>query len=121
MIDQSSALGPLSRRTKDESEDDFKTRLLALSGDALGGGTGGSTSPAGAPVTPHVVLLGASATQVIPVGAKGWSFVVLTGTATVAGVAGIPAGVGDADVNTLAATLTITTAAASSAYLHWNT
>lgn len=71
--------------------------------------------------TPHVALLGASASQVIPAGAKGWSFVVLTGTATVGGVASIPAGVGDQDNGVLAASLTITTAAASSAYVRWNT
>jgi hypothetical protein len=72
-------------------------------------------------VTPHVALLGASATQVIPSGAKGWSFAIMTGTATVGGVAGIPAGIGDSDAGTLAASLTITTAAASSAYVRWNT
>lgn len=72
-------------------------------------------------VTPNVALLGASATQIIPAGAKGYSFVVLTGTASVGGVALIPAGVGDADPNTLAVALTITTAAASSAYVRWNT
>lgn len=75
----------------------------------------------GIPVTPHNVLLGASTPQVIPVGARGWSFVVLSGTATVGAATGVPSGVGDSYQGTLAATLTITTAADSSAYVSWNT
>lgn len=75
----------------------------------------------GVPVTPHIVVLGASASQTIPVGAHGWSFAILTGTATVGGASGVVAGVGDSYQSTLAATLTVATDADSSAYVSWNT
>lgn len=81
----------------------------------------GSSSPAGAPVTVNTVYLGASASQIIPAGAKGWSYAVTLGTATVAGAASVPAGLGDSDSNILAASFTITTASASAAYVRWNT
>ncbi len=74
----------------------------------------------GQTVTPHVVLLGASDSQVIPIGAKGWTVSFLTGTGTVGGAA-VPAGFSDSDPNPLAATLTIATDSASSAYVRWNT
>ncbi len=71
-------------------------------------------------VTPHIVVLDAEETQVIPIGAKGWTFSVLTGTATVNGET-VPAGFSDSDSQPLAATITVITAAASSAYIRWNT
>lgn len=83
--------------------------------------TGAQTvSSAAQTVTPNIVELGASATQVIPIGAKGWTYGILSGTATVNGVA-LAAGFTDGDPYTLAATITIITGATSSAYIRWNT
>lgn len=91
-----------------------ETLFLILQGvSASGSGTAG-------PKTPHPVSLGASATQVIPIGAKGWTITVITGTATING-ASVPAGFSDSDDGPLAAAITVITAAASSAYVRWNT
>lgn len=81
-----------------------------------------STSAAGsaATVTPHFKTLGASASQVIPIGAKGYFATILTGTGTIGGEA-VPAGVGVGSSNTLAATVTIATDSASSAFVSWET
>lgn len=96
---------------------------FTISGGTFAGGSSGNSSIAvgGQSVAHHEILLGASATQIIPIGAKGWTVSVLTGTATVGSAAALPAGFSDNDPNTLTNTLTITTAAASSAYVRWNT
>lgn len=92
--------------------------LGALQGILAAGGGGGGGG--GTPVTPTFVSLGASASQDIPIGAKGWTVTFLTGTGTVGGSA-VPAGFSDSDGNTLAAAITVTTDAASTAYIRWNT
>lgn len=84
-----------------------------------GAGSGGSiivTSPA---VTENPVAMGASASQVIPVGAKSWAAVLLTGTGTINGVA-LPLNV-PVSGGTLAATVTIATGSASTAFVLYET
>lgn len=71
-------------------------------------------------VTPHMVTLGASASQVIPAGAKGWAMTIFTGTGTVGGAA-VGAGFAIDNPKTLAITLTVTTDAASSGFVIWYT
>lgn len=76
-------------------------------------------------VTANVASLSASA-QIIPVGAKGWTATCLTGTITITAggggsAASLPAGFSDGDPNTLLNTVTVTAAAASTAYVRWNT
>lgn len=66
-------------------------------------------------------LLGASASVTIPAGAKGYQISILTGTATVKGTALIPAGVTISSDREQAASITVTTAAASSALVVWET
>lgn len=83
-------------------------------------GAGGGSSPAGAPVTVTSAIVPQSTTATIPIGAKGWTFTVLTGTATFNGAAALPAGFSDSDVNTLAAAISYTTASASTAYVRYN-
>lgn len=75
------------------------------------------------PQTVNVVSVGVSenTTGSIPIGAKGWTFTVRAGTATFNGVAGLPAGFSDSDPNTLAVAISYTTAAASTAYVRYNT
>lgn len=87
------------------------------------------TGPGGSaiPVTPQSVtqqqsvIVPAGTSQVIPIGAKEWTVSVLTGTATVNGAAGCPAGFSDGSTQTLLNTVTITTAATSTAYVRWAT
>lgn len=67
------------------------------------------------------VIVPASTPQVIPIGAKEWTVTVLTGTATVNGAAACPAGFSDGSTRTLLNTVTILTAAASTAYVRWAT
>lgn len=67
------------------------------------------------------VLLGASASTTIPAGVKGYQISVLTGTATVKGTALVPAGVTISSSREQAASITVTTAAASSALVVWET
>lgn len=74
----------------------------------------------GQPVTPNFDLLGASDSRSIPVGAKGWTATILTGTGTIGGLA-VPAGFSDGDSNTLLAAINVTTDGGSSAYVRWNT
>lgn len=84
-----------------------------------GPGSGGSivvTSPA---VTENPVALGASVSQIIPVGAKSWAAVLLTGTGTINGVA-LPLNV-PVSGGTLAATVTIATGTTSSAFVLYET
>lgn len=90
----------------------------------VGAGTGGAISVTSTPQTATLAaptLLGASATGTIPVGAKGYQISILTGTATVQGTALIPAGANFSSNNTVAATITVTTASTSSALLAWET
>lgn len=89
--------------------------LRALSSLYTAATSGGST-----PVTPHFVLLGASASQTIPSGARGWTVTFLTGTGTI-GTRAVPAGFSDSSEQTLAASIAVTTDAASSGYVRWNT
>ena len=91
--------------------------LQTLSVDA--GGALITSSSAGVAVTPTIAAVGASGSGSIPLGAKGWTFTVLTGTATFGGVT-VSAGFSDSDNNTLAATIAYTTASGSSAYVRYN-
>lgn len=73
--------------------------------------------------TPVITLVGASLAFDIPKGSRGWSFSILTGSATVT-VEGqtpvtVPAGFSDNDLATILKKITITTAAASSAYVRY--
>lgn len=92
-----------------------------VSGALLTSGAGGGSSPAGATVTIVSAAVGASGSGTIPIGAKGWTFTVLTGTATFNGAASLPAGFSESDVNTLTAAIAYSTASASSAYVRYNT
>lgn len=91
----------------------------ALAVKVVGAGSGGGIP--GQTVTLHTVLLGASNSQTIPAGAKGYFFAILSGTATVNGTGAVPAGVSLGDANTLAASFTVATDSASSAFVAWNT
>lgn len=98
---------------------------FVISGATFSGGTAGVNGGGGsggglATVTPHFVLLGASGSQVIPSAAKGWTATILSGTGTI-GTLAVSVGFSDSDVNILAASITVTTDAASSAYVRWNT
>jgi hypothetical protein len=89
----------------------------------IGTGTGGSVpvTPTAQTVTPTTGTMAASSSFTIPAGSKGWTFTVLSGTGGIGGVTGLPVGFSDSDPNTLAAGLTVTTAAASTAYYRYNT
>ncbi len=97
---------------------------VTLTGGLYGGvktsPAAGSGGPAGATVTATSVAVPQSTTGTIPAGAKGWTFTILTGTATFNGVASLPAGFSESDVNTLAASITYVTASASTAYVRYN-
>lgn len=73
-------------------------------------------------VTRHSILLdsGGTASQLIPTGAKGYSFTVITGTASDGTASGLPAGFSNGDVNTLAAGFTVT-ASGGTTFVAWNT
>lgn len=88
----------------------------------MGTGTGGAFVGA-EPTTTFAspVVMGANATNSIPSGAKGWQVSVTSGTATVNGTVGVPAGVTLSSSHTLASGFSVTTAAASSAVLAWET
>ena len=79
-----------------------------------------TTAGAGQSVTPNIAAVGASGSGSIPIGAKGWTFTVLSGTATLGGVP-VAAGFSDSDPNTLVAEINYTTGASSSAYVRYNT
>lgn len=95
---------------------------FTISGGFFSGGSNGNAIVAvgNQSVNHNEVLLSAN-TQVIPVGAKGWTATVITGTGTFGSAAGLPAGFSDSDTGTLGNTLTITAAAASTVYVRWNT
>lgn len=105
----------------DEINDRIGKILEKLGGTSGGGGSSVGIVVSPQSVTPHNTLLGASASQVIPIGAKGWSVSIITGTATVGSASLLPAGFSDSDPNTLLATIIVTTDSASSAYVRWNT
>lgn len=67
------------------------------------------------------IIVPASTTQSIPIGAREWTVTVLTGTATINGAAGLPAGFSDSGVSALTAPISVTTAATSTAYVRWGT
>lgn len=92
-----------------------------VSGALLTAPASGASAPAGGPVTVVSAAVGASGSGSIPIGAKGWTFTVLTGTATFNGVASLPTGFSESDVNTLAVAIAYSTASASSAYVRYNT
>lgn len=102
-------------------EDAVKLLLLGFFGTSAptpGGGI--PVTPTAQTVTRHSILLSASA-QVIPAGAKGYGFTVITGTASDGTASGLPAGFSQSDYNTLAAGFTVTAAAASTCFVYWNT
>jgi hypothetical protein len=72
------------------------------------------------PVTQTIQLLGASSSVVIPINACRWTVTVLTGTATIGAATGLPAGFSDSDEGRLLATITVTTAASSTAYVRYS-
>lgn len=80
-------------------------------------GAGGTSS--GTTLVPN--LLGASTTVTVPAGAKGYLITVMTGTATIAGVAAIPAGITFSSSRVVAVAIAVTTASASSAVVAWET
>lgn len=73
-------------------------------------------------VTRHSILLdsGGTAAQIIPTGAKGYGFTVVTGTASDGTASGLPAGLSQSDANTLAAGFTVT-ASGGTTFVYWNT
>lgn len=114
----------------DDQQLTLKKILLALTGGGSGGPIGltdAQLRAAAVPVSQAAVTQAASVivpqstSQVIPIGAKEWTVSVLTGTATVNGAAGCPAGFSDGSDKTLLNTVTITTAASSTAYVRWAT
>ena len=70
--------------------------------------------------TPTFVAVGASGSGSIPVGARGWSFKILTGTGTFGGVT-VPTSFSDSNEAGLLTAIPYTTAAASSAYVRYHT
>ena len=70
-------------------------------------------------VTVSFNSLGASSSITIPIRAKGWSVSFIAGSGTIGGIS-VPAGFSDSDQNTLLSTITVTTNAASSAYVRYN-
>ncbi len=82
------------------------------------GGGGGITLQT---VTRHSILLdsGGTAAQLIPTGAKGYGFTVITGTASDGTASGLPVGFSQSDPNTLAAGFTVT-ASGGTTFVFWN-
>lgn len=78
-------------------------------------------SSGSATVTQHSAVVSASGSGSIPIGAKNWSFTVLTGTATFNGAASLPAGFSDSDTGVLAVAIAYSTDAASTAYVRYAT
>lgn len=76
--------------------------------------------PAGIPV---IALLNTTAPYDIPLAAREWGIVVLTGTCSItcngATAAGLPAGFSDGSPNTILKKITITPAAASTVYVRY--
>lgn len=98
---------------------------FVVSGATFSGGTAGAgMSTTSTIVNPTVTAnfedLAATESQVIPVGAKGWAVTVFTGSATINGKT-VVEGYSGGDPNTLANTVTVTMAAASTGFVRWNT
>lgn len=102
--------------------------LNTLSGLPLGTSDGSATGEVAVKVfdvsedkavTPSFMALGASGSQVIPAGAKGYSIQILTGSGTIGGAA-VTSVFSLVSHSTLAASLTVTTNATSSAFVAWN-
>ena len=84
-----------------------------------GGVSGGGLVVAQPTVTQHGSVVSGAGT--IPVGAKGWSFTVLTGPiASFNGAANLPVGFSDSDANTLAAAISYD-ATGGTAYVRYAT
>ena len=79
-----------------------------------------TTAGAQQSVTANIAAVEAGDGGSIPVGAKGWTFTVLSGTATFGGVS-VAAGFSDSDANTLVAAINYSIGASSSAYVRYNT
>jgi len=94
--------------------------LVILLGGNVGSGGGAGGGIITVPVTPVSALKTAGQSGTIPSGAKGWTFTVLTGTATFNGAA-VPAGFSDSDVNTTAAAINYTMDSPGTAYVRYNT
>lgn len=70
--------------------------------------------------TPHFEDLAATEQQIIPVGAKGYAIIILTGTATINGKTA-PAGMAISDSNKQLATITVICGTPGTAFVAWNT
>lgn len=71
------------------------------------------------PVTQNSFAVAASGTRNIPTGAKGWTVTILTGTATINGVASLPAGFSDYSEKALVAGFDVVCASSSTAYVRY--
>jgi hypothetical protein len=87
--------------------------------EVLANALGAGPAASGTTLVPN--LLGAAASATVPVGAKGYVITVMTGTATIAGVAAIPAGITFSSNRVVATAIVVLTAAASSAVVAWET
>lgn len=99
----------------------LKLLLFGFFGNTVPSGSGGITTSQSSVTQATSVIVPQSTSQVIPIGAKEWTVSVLTGTVTVNGAAGCPAGFSDGSDKTLLNTVTITTASSSTAYVRWAT
>jgi len=97
----------------------LKKILLALGGGGAGGG-GSGLPVVPQTITPTSAVKTAGQSGAIPAGAKGWTFTVLTGTATFNGAAGLPAGFSDSDPNTLAVAISYALDTPGTAYVRYN-
>lgn len=88
----------------------------------IGASTGGAlnVTESGGVGTYTFASLGASGSTTIPISAKSWTVSFLTGTGTIGGQT-VSAGFSDSDDKQPTVAITITTAAASSAYIRYST
>lgn len=91
-------------------------RVWQLTGFSASGGGGVVVAPQEVAYLSFVLSPGASS---IPVGAQGWTFTVLTGTADFNGANNLPAGFSDGEVTRLKTAITINVDSASTAYLRY--
>lgn len=100
--------------------EDSQTALLYKIAVAVGAGTGGVPfTSASQTFTPNFVSVGASATGTIPANAKTWSFILLTGTGTLNGVA-VPLNT-PVSGGAVSASIAYTTGTTSSAFIAYQT